>query len=349
MRVKPDYIRPLNVRHGLVDMPMGAGGRATAQLIEELFAAAFKNPYLEEGHDGAVMPPLTGRLVTACDAHVVNPLFFPGGDIGRLAVAGTVNDVAVCGARPHYLTASFILEEGLPLIRLKKIVDSMAATAQEAGVLVVTGDTKVVERGKGDGVYIATTGIGEAFAGVSISGRNARPGDAVFITGTLGDHGLTILSHREGLSFGADLKSDCAPLAGLISLLVEQLGNRIHVLRDPTRGGLATTLNEIAAQSAVGIEIQEAAIPVTDTVQSGCDFLGLDPLYVANEGKLVVITDGGVKDETLRILKTSPYGKNAALIGEVTEGPEGVVRMETTLGGHRLVDWLNADPLPRIC
>ena len=225
----------------------------------------------------------------------------------------------------------------------------MAATAQEAGVLVVTGDTKVVERGKGDGVYIATTGIGEAFAGVSISGRNARPGDAVFITGTLGDHGLTILSHREGLSFGADLKSDCAPLAGLISLLVEQLGNRIHVLRDPTRGGLATTLNEIAAQSAVGIEIQEAAIPVTDTVQSGCDFLGLDPLYVANEGKLVVITDGGVKDETLRILKTSPYGKNAALIGEVTEGPEGVVRMETTLGGHRLVDWLNADPLPRIC
>ena len=349
MPVKPNYVRPLDIKHGVIDMPFGAGGRATAQLIDEIFAAAFKNPYLEEGHDGALMPPIAGRLVTACDAHVVHPLFFPGGDIGRLAVAGTVNDVAVCGAKPLYLTASFILEEGLPLADLKRIADSMAATAQEAGVVVVTGDTKVVERGKGDGVYIATTGIGEAYDGLTVSGRHARPGDAVLVTGTMGDHGLTILSHREGLSFGTDLQSDCAPLASLTSALVETFGSRIHVLRDPTRGGLATTLNEIAAQSGVGIEIREAAIPVKDTVASGCEFLGLDPLYVANEGKLIVIVDGRVKTQVLERLRSLPLGKDAALIGEITEGAVGEVRMETLLGGHRLVDWLNADPLPRIC
>ncbi len=349
MAAKPNYIRPLDLKKGFVDMPFGAGGRATAQLISEVFASAFKNEYLEQGHDGALMPAVKGRLVTACDGHVVNPLIFPGGDIGRLAVSGTVNDVAVCGAKPLYLTASFILEEGLPLATLKTVVDSMAATAKEAGVLIVTGDTKVVERGHGDGIYIATTGIGEAYPDVYISGQNAKPGDAVLVTGTMGDHGLTILSKREGLTFDNDLESDCAPLADITSALVETLGTRVHVLRDPTRGGLATTLNEIASQSQVGIELDEAAIPIKEAVQSGCEFLGLDPLYVANEGKLIVIVEEAVKDDALEIIRANAKGRDAACVGRVTSAHPAEVRMQTLLGGHRLVDWLNSDPLPRIC
>ena len=349
MLQKANYIRPLDIKRGFVDMPFGAGGRATAQLISEVFAAAFKNEYLEQGHDGALLPAVPQRLVTACDAHVVNPLIFPGGDVGRLAVAGTVNDVAVCGAKPLYLTASFILEEGLPLATLKTVVDSMAATAREAGVLIVTGDTKVVERGHGDGIYIATTGIGEAYPDITINGANARAGDAVIVTGTLGEHGLTILSKREGLTFGNDLESDCAPLNDMTSALIEALGSCVHVLRDPTRGGLATTLNEIAAQSGVGIDLNEAAIPVKESVQSGCEFLGLDPLYVANEGKLIVIVENSAKDEALKIIRANARGRDAALIGTVNGEHAGEVRMQTLLGGHRLVDWLNSDPLPRIC
>ncbi len=349
MAVKRNYIRPLDIRRGIVDMPFGAGGRATAQLIDEIFAKHFHNPWLDEGHDGAVMPLMTGRPVVSCDGHVVRPLFFPGGDIGRLAVAGTVNDVAVCGARPLYLSAAFILEEGLPLADLDRICASMAATAAEAGVAIVTGDTKVVEKGHGDGVYIATTGVGEAREGVRISGRAARPGDAVLVTGTMGDHGITILSHREGLSFGTDLSSDCAPLAHITGALIDALGEHVHVLRDPTRGGLATTLNEIAGQSGVGIGIDEALIPVRPTVQSACEFLGLDPLYIANEGKLIVIVEGSAADEALRIIRSLPRGEQAARIGEVTAENPGEVRMRTLLGGHRRVDWLNSDPLPRIC
>lgn len=349
MSVKPNYIRPLDIRHGVVDMTFGAGGRATSQLIAEVFAPAFTNPYLDEGHDGAVLPAIKGQPVMSCDGHVVNPLIFPGGDIGRLAVSGTVNDVAVCGAKPLYLTASFIMEEGLPLATLKTIVDSMASTAKEAGVQIVTGDTKVVEKGHGDGLYIATTGFGEAHAGVHISGRAAKPGDAVLVTGTMGDHGITILSHREGLSFGTDLKSDTAPLNDITESLIAALGGKVHVLRDPTRGDLATTLNEIASQSAVGIEMDEEAVPVSPEVQSACEFLGLDPLYIANEGKLIVIVEGVAAEKALEIIRRSPLGKNASVIGTVTEENPGTVRMKTLLGGHRLVDWLNSDPLPRIC
>lgn len=339
----------LDMRHGIVDMTYGAGGRATAELIQSLFARYFSNPMLDEGHDGATLPIMMRNPVVSCDAHVVRPLFFPGGDIGRLAVAGTVNDVAVCGAKPKWLTASFILEEGLALSELERIVRSMAETAEEAGVQIVTGDTKVVERGHGDGVFITTTGVGELLPGVHVSGKNAEEGDAVLITGTMGDHGMTLLAHREGLSMGAELVSDCAPLARMTTALLEKLGAKVHVLRDPTRGGLATTLNEIAAQSNVGIEIEEAVIPVLPAVQSVCELLGLDALYVANEGKLIVIVPQADVNAALDSLRQDPHGTEAVVIGRVTAEHPGEVRMRTSLGGWRRVEWLNADPLPRIC
>lgn len=346
---KKVYVRPLDIRRGVIDMTHGAGGRATAQLIAEVFAKAFDNPYLNEGHDGAVLPAVAGEVVVSCDGHVVRPLVFPGGDIGRLAVCGTVNDVAVCGAKPLYLSASFILEEGLPLQTLSDIVASMCRAAAEAGVAIVTGDTKVVEKGHGDGIFIATTGVGCKLPHARVSGRNARAGDAVLVSGTMGDHGITILSHREGLSFGVDLVSDCAPLNVMCQRLIERFGEKIHVLRDPTRGGLATTLNEIASQSSVGIVLQEDDIPIRDSVTSACEFLGLDPLYIANEGKLIVICEADVADEALAVMQSSPHGGGAARVGTVTAGPAGVVQMQTSIGGMRLVDWLNSDPLPRIC
>lgn len=347
--VKRNYIRALDVKNGIVDMTHGAGGRATAQLIDEIFAAAFSNPYLGQGHDGAVMPVMKGNPVVSCDGHVVHPLIFPGGDIGRLAVCGTVNDVAVCGAKPLYLSASFIIEEGLPLKTLKQVVDSMAAAAKEAGVTIVTGDTKVVEKGHGDGLYIATTGVGERFKHANVSGKNAAAGDAVLVTGTMGDHGITILSHREGLSFGVELTSDTAPLNAPIEALINALGEKVHVLRDPTRGGLATTLNEIASQSGVGIELEEADIPVSEPVRSACEFLGLDPLYIANEGKLIVIVPQDCAEEALAILRKFAYCREASVVGRVTAENPGLVQMHTEIGGTRLVDWLNSDPLPRIC
>lgn len=346
---KRSYIRPLDIKNGIIDMTHGAGGRATAQLIDELFAEAFANTYLAQAHDGAVLPELKGAPVVSCDGHVVHPLIFPGSDIGRLAVCGTVNDVAVCGAKPLYLSASFILEEGLPLKTLKTIVESMAKTAQEAGVMIVTGDTKVVEKGHGDGLYIATTGVGEKLAHANVSGKNACEGDAVIVTGTMGDHGITILSHREGLSFGVDLKSDTAPLNRPVEALIEALGEDVHVLRDPTRGGLATTLNEIASQSGVGIELKEENIPVSESVRSACEFLGLDPLYIANEGKLIVIVPQEKACKALEILHGFESCREAAVVGKVTAQNPGLVQMRTEIGGTRLVDWLNSDPLPRIC
>ena len=347
--VKRNYIRALDIKNGIVDMTHGAGGRATAQLIDELFASAFSNPYLAQGHDGAVLPAMKGSPVVSCDGHVVHPLIFPGGDIGRLAVCGTVNDVAVCGARPLYLSASFIIEEGLPLKTLKRIVDSMAEAAAEAGVCIVTGDTKVVEKGHGDGLYIATSGVGERLEHARVSGRNAAAGDAVLVTGTMGDHGITILSHREGLSFGVDLASDTAPLNAPVEALIKTLGEKVHVLRDPTRGGLATTPNEIASQSGVGIELEEESIPVSEPVRSACEFLGLDPLYIANEGKLIVIVPGDCAGQALEILRGFETCRNAARVGTVTAENPGLVQMHTEIGGTRLVDWLNSDPLPRIC
>ncbi len=342
--------RPLDLRHGRVEMSHGAGGRATTQLVETLFQAALGEMGPRESDDGAVLPPLAPgeRLVMACDGHVVSPLFFPGGDIGCLAVHGTVNDVAVMGARPLYLTASFILEEGFPLADLQRIVASLARASRDAGVPVVAGDTKVVERGKGDGVFIATTGVGALPTGRNIGGRQARPGDAILISGTLGDHGLAILAQREHLQFASEIVSDTAPLHGLIDALLAAAPG-VHVLRDPTRGGLATVLNEIARQSGVGIDLDEAAIPVRADVAAACELLGLDPLYAANEGKVVVVLPAEEADAALTALRGHPLGRQAARVGTVIEDPQGFVQMRTRMGGRRLVDWLTGEQLPRIC
>ncbi|HRP74025.1 MAG TPA: hydrogenase expression/formation protein HypE [Rhodocyclaceae bacterium] len=348
--VRQGYLRPLDLNNGRVDLGHGAGGRAMAQLISELFVRAFANDFLDRGDDGAVLPaPGPGeRLVVTTDAHVVSPLFFAGGDIGCLSVHGTINDVAVMGARPLYLAAAFVLEEGFPLAQLARIIESMAAAAREAGVPVVTGDTKVVEKGKGDGVFITTTGIGALPAGRDLGGANAREGDAVILSGTIGDHGMAIMAQRESLAFDAEIVSDTAALHGLIALMLE-VAPGLHVLRDPTRGGLATTLNEIATQSGVGMELEEAAIPVLAQVDAACELLGLDPLYVANEGKLVAICAPEKADMLLAAMRGHPLGKRAARIGTVTADPNRFVQVRTGFGGRRMVDWLSGEQLPRIC
>lgn len=340
--------RQLDIRRGAVDMTHGSGGRASAQLIGELFAAHLTNEWLAQGHDGAVMPALSGPVVMSCDAHVVKPLFLPGGDIGRLAVTGTVNDVAMCGARPLWLSAAFILEEGFPLADLERIVISMADAAREAGVAIVTGDTKVVEKGHGDGIYIATTGVGERISAEPISGKRARPGDAVLVSGSIGDHGMTVMSLREGMEFGTALVSDAAPLGRMVEAILAAAPH-VHVLRDPTRGGLGTTLNEIAAESEAGITLQESAIPVKAEVRAACEFLGLDPLFSACEGRLICIVPEEEAEAALAAMRADPHGAEAARIGTVTEGPAGFVEMVTLMGGRRMVDWLSGEQLPRIC
>ena len=350
--VKKDYIRPLDLRHGRIDMNHGAGGRVGAQLVDELFARAFDNDYLRQGNDGALLPapPPGHRLVMATDAHVITPLFFPGGDIGSLAVHGTVNDVAMLGATPLYLSASFILEEGFPLAQLKRIVESMAAASRACGVPIVTGDTKVVEKGKGDGVFISTTGLGVVPEGRDIGGANARPGDAVLLSGSIGEHGVAVLSQRESLDFDTTIRSDSAALHTLVAaMLAAAPEGAVHVLRDPTRGGLATTLNEIARQSGVGMLLQEAAIPVLPQVAAACELLGLDPLYIANEGKLVAIVALEAADAVLAAMHAHPLGRSAECIGHVSADPHCFVQMTTAFGGRRVVDWLSGEPLPRIC
>lgn len=347
-QVKPGYARPLDLRHGRVDMSHGGGGRATAQLIADLFARHLSNEYLAQSNDGALLPQTPGRLIVSTDSHVVSPLFFPGGDIGCLAVHGTVNDVAVMGARPLYLTAGFILEEGFPLADLERIVASMAQAANEAGVKLVAGDTKVVEQGKGDGVFITTTGIGFLAEGVHLSGDLARPGDAVLLSGSIGDHGMAILSRRENLSFDAPIRSDTAALNGLTAAMLAT-GAALRVMRDPTRGGLAATLNEIAQQSGVGISLQEAAIPVKPEVAAACELLGLDPLNIANEGKLIAVCAANDSERLLAAMRTHPLGRQAARIGQVTADPHRFVQMQTRFGGRRMVDWLSGEQLPRIC
>ncbi|ABF08423.1 MULTISPECIES: hydrogenase expression/formation protein HypE [Pseudomonadota] len=346
--VKKGYIRPLDFKHGRIDMSHGGGGRAMAQLIDELFLRAFDNEWLRQLNDQACFAVTTGRMVMATDAHVVSPLFFPGGDIGGLSVHGTINDVAMAGARPLYLAASFVIEEGFPLADLRRIVDSMAQASQEARVPIITGDTKVVEQGKGDGVFITTTGVGVVPEGVSISGERARPGDRIIVSGAIGDHGMAIMSQRENLRFDTEIVSDTAALHGLVTAMVMAVPD-IHVLRDPTRGGVATTLNEIARQAGVGMMLDEAAIPVNPQVAAACEFLGLDPLYVANEGKLVAICAAGDADRLLEVMRAHPLGARAAVIGEVTEDPHHFVQMKTAFGGRRIVDWLSGEQLPRIC
>lgn len=347
---RKQYVRPLDLKHGRVDMAHGAGGKAMAQLIHELFTRHLGNEWLAQGDDGAVLPaPAPGeQLVLATDSHVVSPLFFPGGDIGCLAVHGTINDVAVMGARPLWLSAAFILEEGFALGDLARIVESMAAAAREAGVPIVTGDTKVVERGKGDGVFITTTGVGALPAGRRIGGQRTRPGDAILVSGSIGDHGMAIMSEREGLGFASPIVSDTAALHGLIEAVLAT-GADIRVLRDPTRGGLGTTLNEIASQSGVGMLIEEKALPLNPAVAAACEFLGLDPLYVANEGKLVLICAEPDAKKVLEALRGHALGREAAVLGTVVEDTHHFVQMTTSMGGRRIVDWLTGDQLPRIC
>ena len=353
-KTRENYVRPLDLKRGRVELAHGSGGRAMAQLIEELFMRHLDNGFLRQGNDGAVLPAPTfhgkdgGRLVMSTDAHVVSPLFFPGGNIGSLAVHGTINDVAMMGATPLWLAASFILEEGFPLADLARIVESMARAAKEAGVPVVTGDTKVVETGKADGVFISTTGVGVLAEGVTLSGDRARPGDAILLSGSIGEHGMAIMASRENLAFASAIVSDSAALHGLVATLLAT-GADIHCLRDPTRGGLATTLNEIARQSGVGMRLDESAIPVNPEVAAACEFLGLDPLYVANEGKLVAVVAATDAGRVLAAMRAHPLGAGAARIGEVIEDAHCFVQMTTALGGRRIVDWLAGDPLPRIC
>lgn len=349
---KASYLRPIDFRHGVVDMNHGAGGRVGAQLVQELFVRAFDNGYLRQGDDAALLPPLPAgqRLVMATDAHVISPLFFPGGDIGSLSVHGTVNDVAMLGAAPLYLSASFVLEEGFPLADLQRIVGSMARASRDCAVPVVTGDTKVVERGKGDGVFISTTGVGMVPVGRSIGGACALPGDIVLLSGSIGEHGVAVLSQRASLQFGTAIVSDSAALHTLVAALLAAVPEgSVHVLRDPTRGGLATTLNEIAQQSGVGMVLEESAIPVLPEVAGACEMLGLDPLYIANEGKVVVVVAPDAAPVALQALRGHPLGLRAAQIGVVTKDTRRFVQMTTGLGGRRVVDWLSGEPLPRIC
>jgi len=346
--VRRDYVRPVDFKHGHVDMTHGGGGRAMAQLIDELFLRAFDNEWLRQANDQAAFAIGAGRMVMATDSHVVSPLFFPGGDIGCLSVHGTINDVAMSGAVPLYLSAGFILEEGFPLADLERVVESLATAARDAGVPIVTGDTKVVEKGKGDGVFITTTGIGMIPANVAISGDLARPGDRILVSGTMGDHGVAIMSLRENLTFETTIRSDTAALHGLVAAMVAAVPG-IHCLRDPTRGGLATTLNELASQSGFGMVIAEKNIPVNGQVNAACEFLGLDPLYVANEGKLVAICAAADANALLAAMRAHPLGKDAANIGEVIADPHHFVQMDTSFGGRRVVDWLTGEQLPRIC
>jgi hydrogenase expression/formation protein HypE len=341
--------RSLDFVAGRVDMTHGAGGRAMAQLVDELFVAAFDNPLLGKKNDQAVFEVPAGRMVVTTDGYVVSPLFFPGGDIGSLAVHGTVNDVAMAGAHPLYLSAAFILEEGFALDDLRRIVASMARAARDAGVSIVTGDTTVVEKGKGDGVFITTTGVGVIPPRVvAPSAERAAPGDVVLVSGTLGDHGVAILSSRKGLAFETSITSDSAPLHRLVARMVEVVPD-IHVLRDPTRGGLSATLNEIAQQSRVGIVLNETAIPVRREVSAACELLGMDPLHLANEGKLVAICDRRHAPKLLEAMRADPYGKDAAIIGSVVDDKDRFVQLETGFGGRRILDWLVGEALPRIC
>lgn len=330
-------------------MGHGAGGRMSHQLIQKAFVSAFQNTALNAGDDAALVEAgLRQKLSISTDSHVVFPLFFPGGDIGKLAVCGTVNDVAMLGAKPLYLTAGFILEEGLPMDTLKQVIESMRLAAEEAGVQIVAGDTKVVQRGKADGMYITTAGVGLVRENVNVSGANAKPGDVVIISGTMGDHGIAVLAARGELGFQSSLQSDVAPLNHLIAAMLDASPN-IHVLRDPTRGGLATTLNEIATQSKAGIVLNEESIPVHPEVNAACEMLGFDALYVANEGKLVAIVPQEDAKKVLAVMKSTKYGEGAVVIGEVVAEPKSRVLLKTALGSTRVVDMLAGEMLPRIC
>jgi hydrogenase expression/formation protein HypE len=343
------YRRRLDIRNGRVDLSHGSGGRAMTQLIADIFHEALDNEWLRRGNDQAAFEVAGGRMVMSTDGYVISPLFFPGGDIGSLAVHGTINDVAMAGARPLYLSASFIVEEGFALADLKRIADSMGAAARAAGVPVIAGDTKVVERGKADGVFISTAGIGIVPLGLELSAEKAQPGDRVILSGTIGDHGVAVMSKRQNLTFDTAIISDSAALHGLVAAMVSAGGPALRVMRDPTRGGLAATLNELAQQSRAGFRIDEEALPVKPEVAAACELLGLDPLYVANEGKLVAVVAPHAADAVLAAMRAHPLGSEAAMIGEVVVDDQRFVQATTSFGGGRIVDWLSGEPLPRIC
>jgi hydrogenase expression/formation protein HypE len=338
---------PLTHKEQIV-MGHGSGGKLAADLITKTFLPAFDNPALRAGDDAGVVSVQAGKLAISTDAHVVAPLFYSGGDIGRLAVCGTVNDVAMMGANPLYLTAGFILEEGLPLATLERVVASMKDAAAEAGVQIVSGDTKVVQRGKADGLYITTTGVGVVRPGMEIGGAQAKAGDVVILSGSIGDHGIAVLAARGELGFETDIQSDNAPLNHLIAAMLDASPN-IHVLRDPTRGGVATTLNEIAHQSGTCILLNEASLPVRPAVAAVCEMLGFDPLYVANEGKLLAIVAREDAEKVLSAMHATKYGEAALIIGEVQAAPQNRVLMKTSIGSTRVVDVLMGEMLPRIC
>ena len=333
---------------GNVEMAHGGGGRAMVGLIRDIFARHFANPLLAQGHDATAIAVPAGRIAVTTDAHVVSPLFFAGGDIGSLAVHGTVNDLAMAGAKPLALTAAYIIEEGFPLADLGRIAASMGAAARAAGVPIATGDTKVVERGKGDGVFITTSGVGLIPNGVDIGPHRLAGGMAVLISGPIGDHGIAILSQRQGLDFGTTIQSDSAALCHMVADMVAAVPG-IALLRDPTRGGLSATLNELAEAGQIGMMLDERAIPVRPEVAAACELLGLDPLHIANEGKLVCICAPQDADTLLAIMHRHPEGQGAAKIGETTAQNPGFIRMTTAIGGTRVIDWLSGEQLPRIC
>ena len=350
---KPDFSNwscPLPLAgYPAIVMGHGGGGKMGNELVEHLFLPAFRNPELENLGDAAVLELGGGRLAMSTDSFVVQPLFFPGGSIGELAVNGTVNDLAVSGAEPRFLSASFILEEGFPLSQLAAIVDAMARAAATAGVKIVTGDTKVVERGHGDGCYINTAGVGLLRPGITVGPHRAQPGDAILVSGTIGDHGMAIMSVREGLEFESQIRSDCAALNGMIAEVLAAACGAVHTMRDPTRGGLASTLNEIAQASGVGIEIDEPSLAVRPEVQSACELLGMDPVYVANEGKVVLFVEEEAAEAVLALLRAHPLGRNAARIGQVTAEHKGMLVARTAMGSNRVIAQQIGEQLPRIC
>jgi hydrogenase expression/formation protein HypE len=326
----------------------GGGGTLSQQLIRSMFFSQFDNPILNQEHDGAVISHGGMHLAFSTDSYVVHPVFFPGGNIGELAIFGTVNDLAMCGATPHYLSAAFIIEEGFSMESLWVIVRSMRQAAERSSVQLVTGDTKVVDRGKGDGIFITTSGIGVIGEGISISPRRAEAGDAIILSGRIAEHGIAIMSAREGIEFETKVQSDCAPLNGLVDTILKTSKN-VHVFRDPTRGGVASALNEIADAAHVGIVIDEITIPVTEEVRGACEILGLDPLYIANEGKLIAFVPGGESAKILSVMRSHPAGKDAVVIGKVVDTHPGTVVMRTSIGGNRVVDMISGEQLPRIC
>jgi hydrogenase expression/formation protein HypE len=338
---------PIN-EYPIITMAHGSGGVLSHDLIEKMFRYAFENDFLDAGHDGAVFEVHNGKMAYTTDSYVVNPIFFPGGNIGDLAVNGTINDLVCCGARPLYLSAGFILEEGLPMEYLWKIVLSMKEAADRGGVKIITGDTKVVDRGKGDQIFINTSGVGIVPEDINISPMNCRPGDAIILSGRIGDHGVAIMSARSGLEFETRITSDTIALNGLADIIFNAT-QKVHVLRDPTRGGLATTLNELTRSANVGMLIDEGKIPVSEEVKGACEILGLDPLYIANEGKLVIILPEEETGRVVSAMKHHQAGTEASIIGQVTSEHPGLVRMTTSIGSSRIIDMLTGDQLPRIC